>query len=155
MHSFTPVPLGSLQKCRNLQVLSLTFSQNNCCSFDVAQLFLVLQDFHSLEYFEWSQSLLNAKDLLAMHNLLSNHLPELLHWHWDVRYLLLSNSDLDNVVFKPLETIQSTLLTGKSPKCQTYKFTSDNHHIKYWLSTIRPHVCFHTISAPCSMKHPL
>ena len=144
VHAFTSIPLNSLQKCSNLRVLSLTFSHSSG-SVGAAQLFLALQHLHSLEYFEWSQSLnIITKDLLALHNLLSNHLPKLLHWHWNFCYLLLFISDLDNLVFEPLETLLKTLLAGKraTPWCETYKFSSENHHIKYWLGTIRPHVCF-------------
>jgi hypothetical protein len=138
------VPLDSLQRCSNLRVLNLATSSPKV-RVSATQLFLALQHLHCLEYFEWSQSLnILTKDILAQYNLLSKYLPNLVHWHWRLGYLLLFISDLDKPEFEPLEPILSILLEGKMAtiSCETYKFALDNRHFKHWLRLVRPQVCF-------------
>lgn len=152
-HHMTPVSLESLQKCANLRVLMIAAVSpvsHHKRPVSAAQIFLTIKHLHSLEYFEWSESLnIITKDVLDLYNLLSNYLPRLLHWHWKLCHLLLFTTDLGNSAFEPLEAILSILLAGKnvSSWCETFKFTLDNCHFQHWLETIRPQVCFRTVSA--------
>lgn len=147
-HRLTSLPLESLQKCTNLRVLVMTAVSTVSSHRPVgaAQIFLAIKHLNSLEYFEWSESLnIITKDVLDLYNLLSNYLPNLLHWHWKLCHLLLFTTDLGNLAFEPL---LSMLLAGKNASlwCETFKFTLDNCHFKHWLETIRPQVCFVTVS---------
>lgn len=155
----TSVPLQSLQKCTNLQVLSVTslkitspYRAKDQGPISAAQVFLTLQHLQCLEYFEWSEMLnIFTKDVLALYDLLSNHIPKLLHWHWKLCHLVLFTTDLENTMFEPLNSILRILLAEKTATswCETYKFALDNHHIIHWLESIRPQVSFATTVGAC------
>lgn len=148
----TIVPLDSLQKCTKLRVLSVTINpeyHDSQSSTTLIQILEALQHLRRLEYFEWSE-LLNVftKDLLAMHGLLTTSLPQLQHWHWKLGNLMLFTTDLEDFEMQSLKELLRVLLRGKTgtPACSTYKFSLDNYHLKHWLETLRPHVCFHYLT---------
>lgn len=144
------LPLDSLQKCTKLRVLSITLNTTTAFSSikyntTTVKVLEALQHLQCLEYFEWSEPLnVYTRDILALYSLLSNYLPELLHWHWKLNSLLLSTTDLNNPHFKPLQDILTILLDGKTASswCTNYKFSLDNPYFKGWLRGVRPLTCF-------------
>lgn len=147
----TLLPPNLLQKFANLRVLSVSvntysgWSRHTNHSVTATQIFAALEHLYYLEYFKWSEPLnIITRDILALYNLLSNYLPKLVHWHWKLSSFLLFTTDLNNSTFEPLEAILKILLAGKTTSswCTTYKFGWDNFHLKKWLETIRPLVCF-------------
>ena len=148
-YPLTALPLECLQKCTNLRVLSLTMNTETMLTYrdlkySAIQIFEALQHLQSLEYFEWSEVLnLVTKDLISLKNLLSHHLPELLHWHMRLSLLLLSTTNLHDPEFESVGELLTPLLIGKTEStwCTTYKFAVGNVHFKNWLKDIRPLVC--------------
>lgn len=147
----TLLPPNLLQKFANLRVLSVSvntssrWSHHTNQAVTASQIFTALEHLYYLEYFEWSEPLnIITRDILALYNLLSNFLPKLVHWHWKLSNFLLFTTDLKNSTFEPLEEILKVILAGKTASswCTTYKFAWDNLHLKKWLETIRPLVCF-------------
>ena len=153
-YCLTLIPLGLLQKFTNLRVLSISANTTATSPlFDnrnsAAQVLVAMQNLYCLEYFEWSEPLnIITKDVLALYNLLTRYLPNLVHWHWTLSYLLLFTTDLENSLFKPLEPILRILMLGKlaSAWCSTYKFALNHRHFKCWMEKLRPDVCFHNNS---------
>ena len=148
----TLLPPNLLQKFANLRVLSVSVTINTSelshhtnHAVTASQIFAALEHLYYLEYFKWSEPLnIITRDILALYNLLSNYLPKLVHWHWKLSNFLLFTTDVNNSTFEPLEAILKVLLAGKTASswCTTYKFSWDNLHLKKWLETIRPQVCF-------------
>ena len=157
MRSFflSMLPLQSLQKCVGLRVLSVTMNLSVSDYFKrtatAIEIFSSLRHLRNLEYLEWSEPLnIVTRDILVLFDLLSNYLPNLIHWHWKLNYLLLFTTDLNDSDFKPLEGLLNVLLAGKTgtSTCSTYKFSADNLHFKNWLEAIRPQTCFCNVSFP-------
>lgn len=145
---FSAIPLVALQQCLKLRVLSITTNTNTHhpkATNSVMQIFKALHNLHNLEYLEWAEPAnLLTVDLIAMQDCLCNFLPNLLHCHLKLGYLLLSTTDLHNITLEPLCDMLKLLLEGKTPSawCTTYKFAGNSIHFRHWLQKLRTQTCF-------------
>ena len=148
---FTSMPLDALKSCSYLRVLSITESpEENGNSFTpplhtVSNILNMLLHLSHLEFFEWSETInMRTPDLLSLHSLLLDALPNLRHWHMSLSFLLLSTTDLENAEYGAIASVLVPFLQDKwgDESCTTYRFSLESETFKHWISSLRPDVCF-------------
>ena len=140
---------AAVQTCSRLRVLSVSPSGGSYSGStphpNMFNVFKMLAQLSSLEFFEWTESLnMQTKDILSLHRLLSDALPKLQHWHMNFPYLLVFTTDLENQEYGPIMPMLQSLLEGKTgdESCVTYKFSFESEAFQVWLSSLRLNVCF-------------
>lgn len=157
-------PLLTQLQCTNIRVLSIDSCGQSSREKEFhmgADIFSSLRQLYNLEYFEWSEviNLLTA-DIMALHQLLTDSLPNLRHWHIYLNKLLLSTTDLHSGLYFALQPLLEPLLIGKvgDESCTTYKFPFGHRAFVSWLQSLRGDVCFKTgshIDCPSIQLHNL